>query len=76
MTFNNAALKGKAKHSGGRTYREIHGSQVDDLFVCFHVPKRTPRDPKIIGAYVKYAERRLIWEYVVCHGRLPECNKE
>ncbi len=75
-TFNLAALNGEAKHSGGRTCHRIHGPQVDDLFVCTHVPKVITPEPAIMRPYIEYAERRLIWEYVERTGKLPACNSE
>ena len=37
--FNRAAMDRISNHSGGRTYHKNYGSQVDDLFVCSHIPK-------------------------------------
>jgi hypothetical protein len=74
--FHRSATKGLPGHAGGVTYNDRFGDEVDDLFVAAHVPVTIRPDPQIIGAYVLYVERRVIWEYVERVGKLPACNVE
>ena len=74
--FHRAATKRSAKHAGGLTYNGIFGSDVSRLFVAVHVPVAINPAKEISSTYIKYAERRLIWEFVEKHGKLPACNSE
>lgn len=76
LAFHRSATTGLKGHAGGVTYHAKFGSMVDDLRVALHVPLAIRRDPEILYAYVLYAERRLIWEFVERVGRLPACNSE
>ncbi len=70
--FNTSAFNGKPGHSGGHTFKR-------------NMPDATPGHlwvsacPVALGepyttAYIKYLERRLLWEYVNTWGCLPPCN--
>ena len=74
--FNRSATTGLSGHAGGVTFSSKFGSNVDDLFVRYHIPVAINPDPDILRPYIEYAERRIIWEHVERHGQLPICNSE
>lgn len=74
--FHRSACSGNKGHSGGVTYNEKYGLDVADLLVATHVSNIIRSDAQIMNAYVLFAERTLIWEYVEVHGEIPICNKE
>ncbi len=71
--FNRSAFEEKSGHSGGHTYRHVCGGQGRNLFVAA-LPVHRP-EPHA-GAYIRYVERLLIWEYCRRHGDLPCCNRK
>ena len=58
------------------TFDGVFSGDASDLFVSVHLPEGIDTKPEILRLYIGYAERRLIWEYVKAHGRLPACNSE
>jgi hypothetical protein len=76
-TFNRSASTGQNGHAGGVTFFGKFGViNAEEISVAVHVPVAVRRDAEILYPYVQYAERRLIWEHVERHGRLPACNSE
>lgn len=75
--FHRSASTGQKGHAGGVTFYGKFG-QLDPSHIaaCVHVPTIIRRDPEVLYPYIQYVERRLIWEHVEQHGRLPECNSE
>jgi hypothetical protein len=78
--FERSAFQGKFGHSGGATYRETYCDQQNgcydqgtDLWVSAFVPPVTLDQDKW-PFFIKYIERRLIWEYVQVWNRAPSCN--
>ena len=76
--FNRSAFEQKPGHSGGQTFDTAFcdepGASTD---ACLHVAAC----PVLIeephrSAFIRHTERRLIWEYVQQHGRLPLCNSK
>ncbi len=60
----------------GVTFSGVFNGDASDLFVSVHLPEGIGTKPEILRPCIAYAERRLIWEYVRVHGRLPVCNSE
>ena len=67
------AAKGKHGHSGGCTYRELHGSKTNGLCVAV-VPVRLPAGKS--KSAVSLLERYLIWLYSDSWSAPPECNSK
>jgi len=74
--FHQVAVKGQGNHAGGITYNSLYGPELSDLIVAVHTPFAINPSEDVLHPYIKYAERRLIWEFVEQHGRLPACNSE
>lgn len=74
--FHRSATTGMPGHAGGVTYNSVFGTDVSDLTVRTHTPVAINPDADILQPYIQYAERRLIWEFVERHGKLPACNSE
>jgi hypothetical protein len=74
--FGRAACGGVKGHSGGLTYNRKFGKEVTDLLIAVHISKVVRTEPEILNAYILFAERSLIWQYVELNGRLPICNTE
>ena len=74
--FHRSSQSGLKGHAGGVTFRGRFGPETGPLFVRYHVPHSINPKPEILRPFLEYAERQLIWEHVVRHGQLPECNSE
>lgn len=72
--FHRSATTGQPGHAGGLTYHKTFGGDVSELLVAIHLPHAVNASPVVMGAYVQYAERLLIWRHVARHGQLPVCN--
>jgi hypothetical protein len=72
--FNRAAFNEGAGHSGGVTYRQLYGSRLKDLFVAA-LPVRGLSD-EIRPLFIRYVERKLIYDFARAHGVAPKCNKK
>ena len=72
--FHRSATTGQPGHAGGVTYHQRFGPDVFALLVAVHFPHAVNTSATVMGAYVQYAERLLIWRYVARHGELPACN--
>ena len=73
--FNRSAFEQKFGHSGGLSFasrfcevREHTGLHVAALPVARDEPHRS--------AYIRFVERRLIWDYVQKFNALPRCNSK
>ncbi|MCP3887082.1 hypothetical protein ACM25O_17420 [Sulfitobacter pontiacus] len=75
-TFHRSAVTGQKGHAGGVTFHGVFDGDASDLLVSVHLPVGIDTRPEILRPYIAYAERRLIWEFVRVHGRLPACNSE
>jgi len=73
--FHHAAFQGKKGiHSGGETYREILNDNGDNLYVAaFPVNELSLQ---LRSLFIRYVERKLIWEYALKWGVAPKCNKK
>jgi len=75
--FHRSETTGQKGHAGGVTFFGKFGP-IDpaSVIVSLHMPVIVRRDPEVLQPYIQYVERRLIWEHVEQHGRLPACNSE
>ena len=71
--FHNAALSGTAKHSGGRTYHKKFGDVVSKTYVAVFAHTNL-NSTNLQNALIKYAERKLVWDYASKWGSIPTCN--
>ncbi len=72
IKFDNAAFRGGHKHSGGVRYKKTYKDKGADLFVAVRVVEK--RD--LSHSFIKYFERKLIYEYAIKYGKQPKLNKE
>ena len=71
--FNGSAFEGKSGHSGGKIYQQEYGDDGADLYVTA-LPVDSVRE-QTRPFYIRYVERKLIWEYVETWGGAPSCNR-
>ncbi|RFB01412.1 hypothetical protein [Parvularcula marina] len=74
--FHRSATTGQPGHAGGVTYHNKLGSDVTELWVRSHIPHGVATDDQVMGCYVEYAERALIWQHVRATGQRPICNTQ
>lgn len=72
--FHRSATTGQPGHAGGVTYHKRFGPDVSQLLVAVHLPYAINPNPAVMGPYIKFAERLLIWKHVAKHGEMPACN--
>jgi hypothetical protein len=70
--FDDSAFQKKRGHSGGKNYRERYGDEGADLYVAAMPVKL--EDEILRSQFIRFAERKLILDYVLKWKRLPECN--
>ncbi len=70
--FDRSADLGNGNHSGGNTYHSKIGDNRDTLYVAvfpIFLPDKPKRD-----TFIRYVERKLLWNYVCIWNSLPTCN--
>lgn len=72
--FHRSAFEGKEQHSGGITYREKFGGKGDNLYVAAFPEKIL--DKEIRSFFIRYIERKLIWEYTHKYNERSKCNRK
>jgi hypothetical protein len=72
--FNRSAFLGKDGHSGGWTYRALFADAGDTLYVSV-CPVPDLAEPHR-SAFIRWAERQSLWDYVKRWGRRPVCNSK
>ncbi len=75
-TFHRSATTGKKGHAGGLTFHSKLCGDTEGLIIRTHLADDIDPNPEILHPYISYAERKLIWDFVRDHGRLPLCNSE
>ena len=71
--FNRSAFSERKGHSGGCKFFSTYNlNEVPQWFYLAILPFQYD-EPKR-SAYIRYVERKLIWEYVCFHNALPICN--
>jgi hypothetical protein len=74
--FHRSASTGKHAHSGGRTYRELFSDSASKLCVAaLPIPVEQLTEP-FRSLFIRYVERKLIWEYAWKWGSAPFCNRK
>ena len=72
--FNNSAFKAKDGHSGGHTYRKNFADSGENLYVSALPVERLKESIK--PYYIRYIERKIIWEYILKWNKAPLCNNK
>jgi hypothetical protein len=69
--FNRSAFMGKPAHSGGTRFNETQTTDINSIQVAVYP---ILRNEPLSSAFIRYAERAIIWQHVFHHGRAPDCN--
>jgi len=73
--FDASAFQQKRGHSGGKTYRNIYrGDKGLDLYVAAMPVLIENNDLR--SSFIRFAERKLIFDFVMRCKRLPRCNSK
>ena len=72
--FNRSAFYAKRGHSGGRSYRKVYGDKGLDLYVAAMPVDVANEDLRF--AFIRFAERKLILDFVLRWRKLPKCNRK
>jgi len=70
--FDRSAFQSKRGHSGGINYRKFYGDIGQHLFVA--AMPVIIQDKTLSSTFIRFAERKLLLDFAVKHGRLPQCN--
>lgn len=60
------------KHSGGNRFNRELGGDLENIYVAGFAP--IIDDEHLTPSFICYAERKLIWDYIVQWGVIPRCN--
>src|SRR5208283_3067822 len=71
--FQISASSGRDAHAGGSTYHDKFGRVRHNLYVTAFAPDL---NKQLRSAYIRYFERKLIWDHVQRWGKRPKCNKD
>jgi len=72
--FDRSAFQLKRGHSGGKTYRDVYGDMGLDLYVAALPVIITNED--LGSSFIRFAERKLILDFVMRWKKLPKCNRK
>jgi hypothetical protein len=72
--FNRAAFDELFGHSGGITYRRLFNDQGTALYVAAF-PVVNVGEPHRSN-FIRYAERKLLWQFVQRWNVAPQCNSK
>lgn len=70
--FFRAARSGVGNHSGGCRFNQEMKGDLNNIYVAGYAP--IVNDANFLNPFIFYAERRLIWEYIIKWGAIPHCN--
>ena len=70
--FDRAAFGNGEQHGGGITYSQVFSDQGGSLYVAAF-PVRGSNRPGH-AYFIRYVERKPLWNYVRKWGRAPRCN--
>jgi hypothetical protein len=74
-SFQRSAFENKFGHSGGATFFKVRKSKPDlDRVYVSAMPVDRPEVER--EAFIRYAERALLWFYYERHGVMPACNRK
>jgi hypothetical protein len=74
--FQRSAFYQKNGHSGGWSYSYKYQDQGNNLYVSALPIPMTAENEKFRALYIRYVERKLIWEYAQKYGEQPKLNKK
>jgi hypothetical protein len=60
------------KHSGGNRFNRELAGDFNNIYVAGFAP--VIEDDRYLNPFIFYAERKLIWDYIVKWGSIPRCN--
>jgi hypothetical protein len=60
------------KHSGGNRFNRELAGDLNNIYAAGFAP--IVEDDCYLNAFIFYAERKLIWDYIVKWGTIPACN--
>jgi hypothetical protein len=72
--FDASAFQLKRGHSGGKTYSEVFRDKGVDLYVA--AMPVTIENEDLRSSFIRFAERKLILDFVLRWNRLPTCNRK
>lgn len=72
--FNRSAFQGKDGHSGGWSFSSRCPNAGEKLYVSVYSVDSL-KEP-LRSAFIRYTERRLLWEYAKRSGHRPICNSK
>lgn len=72
--FDASAFQLKRGHSGGKTYRDVYGDNGSDLYVA--AMPVTLENEILRSSFIRFAERKLILDFVMKRKQLPKCNRK
>ncbi|MFN3653407.1 MAG: RNA polymerase sigma factor [Armatimonadota bacterium] len=71
--FERSAFQSKNGHSGGWEYGRLYPENPQELWLAvFPVLLAEPYG----HTFIRYTERRLLWEFLLANGGLPPCNRK
>ena len=73
--FNRSGFLGKFGHSGGATFARTYKASPDPSWLFISIMAVDLEEPHT-SAFIRYAERALLWAYVQQHGAYPACNRK
>ena len=73
--FNRSGFLGKLGHSGGTTFALTFKAEPNPSWLYISVMGVNMEEPHT-SAFIRYAERALLWAYVQRHGAYPACNRK
>jgi len=72
--FDASAFQLKHGHSGGTTYNKVFGDKGVNLYVAAMPVAVENKDFR--SSFIRFAERKLILDFVLKCNRLPICNRK
>lgn len=60
------------KHSGGNRFNRVVGNDLSNIYAAGFAPSL--EDEQFLNPFIFYAERMLIWQYIIKWGVIPRCN--
>jgi hypothetical protein len=73
--FHRSGFMNKLAHSGGSTFYKTFKPEPDPTWLFISVLAVEQPEPHS-SAFIRFAERALLWSYVQRYGTLPSCNRK
>ena len=73
--FNRSGFLGKLGHSGGATFSTTYKVEQNPSWLFISAAEVALEEP-YASAFIRYAERTILWLYVQEHGEYPACNRK